>query len=126
VRREDVLRTYGMRSLTIYVLMSATAAGLFFLSMWESHRLIARMKRLELGEVTRQLTAAHAALRSAMAADEPNTTTLAAAAASWAVLEKRLRAISEWPFNTATLRNLAAALLAPVAAAAFRAYVELR
>ncbi len=123
---EDVLRTYGLRSLTIYGLMSATATGLFFLGVWDSHRLIGRMKQLELSDVTRRLAAAHAALRSAMAADEPNTTTLAAAVATWALLEQRLRAISEWPFNTATLRNLAAALLAPAAAAAFRAYVELR
>jgi len=63
------------------------------------------MKQLELSDVTRRLAAAHAALRSALAADEPNTTALAAAVASWAVLEQRLRAMSEWPFNTATLRN---------------------
>ncbi len=65
---EDVLRTYGLRSLTIYGLMSATTTGLFFLGVWGSHRLIGRMKQLELSDVTRRLAAAHAALRSAMAA----------------------------------------------------------
>jgi hypothetical protein len=123
---EDVLRSYGLRSLTIYALMSAAAASLFFLAVWESHRLLTRMKRLELAEVTGRLSAAHAGLRSALAINEPNVAALAAAVATWASLQQRIRDVSEWPFNTATLRNLGAALLAPAAAAALRAYFELR
>jgi hypothetical protein len=123
---ETVLRSYGVRSLTIYLLMSATATGLFFLAVWESHRVLSRMKQLELSEVTSRLTAAHAGLRSALATNDPNVSALAADVATWASLRQRIRDVSDWPFNTTTLRNLGAALLAPAGAAALRAYFDLR
>jgi hypothetical protein len=123
---EDVLRSYGVRSLTIYALMSATATSLFFLAVWESHRVLTRMKRLELAEVTSQLSVAHARLRRALATNDANIGALAADVATWASLRQRIRDVSDWPFNTTTLRNLGAALLAPAGAAALRAYVDLR
>jgi hypothetical protein len=123
---EDVLRSYGVRSLTIYVLMSATATSLFFLAVWESHRVLTRMKRLELAEVTGRLSSAHAGLRSALATNDANISALAADVATWASLRQRILDVSDWPFNTTTLRNLVAALLAPAGAAALRAYFDLR
>ena len=122
-----IFTEYWIPIVAIYLTMTLTTICLFFCAMWPSHRLIVTLKQRELDDVRRQLVETHSGLRANQAAGHvPSTTESVASAAAWITLERRLHEISEWPYNTAVLRNLAVTLLLPTAAAIARAYFGLR
>ncbi|MFC1919344.1 hypothetical protein ACFLWX_00925 [Chloroflexota bacterium] len=95
------------------VLVLATVV-IFFLSMWSTHRAMARIKAHELALTREHLADAIRKLRNWVAQGLiQETEGTSSAIAAWVAYERRIKEASEWPFNAAILRRLAASILVP-------------
>jgi len=100
----------GIRLAVAYVAILIIATGLFFYVMWDSHIVIRTLKQKELARVRKLLAEAYG---------EGLTASVTAGLA----LERRLVEVSEWPYDTRTLRSLVVSFLLPAAAAASRFFL---
>jgi uncharacterized membrane protein len=86
---------------------------IFFLSMGNTHRVLAREKKHALQVVAQKVHQASSVLRSRIA----NGEVLGEIAVEYTALvayEARLRAASTWPYNTAMLRTLSFTIIVPL------------
>lgn len=86
---------------------------IFFLSMGNTHRVLAHEKKCVLQVVTQKIHKAHSLLRSRIMNDE----TLGDVAGEYTALvayEARVKAASTWPYNTAMLRTLSFTIVVPL------------
>jgi len=100
----------GIRLAVAYVAIVIIATGLFFYVMWDSHMVIRTLKQKELARVRKLLAEAYG---------EGLTASVTAGLA----LERRMVEVSEWPYDTRTLRSLVVSFLLPAAAAASRFFL---
>ena len=99
-----------LRLVIAYVAVLIIATALFFYVMWDSHLVIRALKQRELARVRKLLAEAYA-------------DGLTASANAGLALEQRLSEVSEWPYDTRTLRSVIVSFLAPAIAAASRFFV---
>jgi hypothetical protein len=109
--RESLLMWQGI---TIYAVLLAATVLLFFMSMWSTHKAMARAKRRELELAQEHLTAAYRELKervtqNRMEGVEKLYTTLTA----WSTYERQSKEAPTWPFNASIIRRLAASGLLP-------------
>jgi len=107
----------------IYVLLALVTVLVFFLSMRDTHRVLAAEKKRELEAVQRNILLACRTLMKRFAANE-NTGTLAAEINALVTYEERLQATRTWPYNTAMLRTLFFFVIPPAGAALARVVFE--
>ncbi len=93
-----------------YVAILIMATALFFYVMWDSHIAIRTLKQKELARVRKLLTEAY-------------TDGLTASVTAGLALERRIADVSEWPYDTRTLRSLVVSFLLPAVAAASRLFL---
>jgi hypothetical protein len=89
---------------------------IFFLSMRDTHRVLAQEKRRELKAVSRDIVLASRALMKRRAAQE-SIGTLAAEINALVSYEERLQEARTWPYNTGMLRTLLFSVILPACAA---------
>jgi hypothetical protein len=99
-----------VRLVIAYAAILIIATALFFYVLWDSHVAIRALKQKELARVRALLAEAYT---------EGLTTSVTAGLA----LEHRIADVSEWPYDTRTLRSLVVSLLLPAIAAASRFFV---
>jgi len=102
------------QSITIYSILVGVTVLLFFLSMWNTHNVMAGAKRREhdlaqnhLEEVTRELREA------AIHGRQEEMDRLYSAVAAWGIYERRVREAPEWPYNASILRRFSVSVLIP-------------
>ena len=93
-----------------YVAILIMATALFFYVMWDSHIAIRTLKQKELARVRTLLTEAY-------------TDGLTASVTAGLALERRIADVSEWPYDTRTLRSLVVSFMLPAVAAASRLFL---
>jgi len=96
----------------IYVLLALVTVLVFFLSMRDTHRVLAAEKKRELEAVQRNILLACRTLMKRFAANE-NAGTLAAEINALVAYEERLQATRTWPYDTAMLRTLFFSVILP-------------
>ncbi len=89
---------------------------IFFLSMRDTHRVLAQEKRRELGAVSRDIVLASRTLMKRRAAQE-SIGTLAAEINALVAYEQRVKEARTWPYNTGMLRTLVFSVILPACAA---------
>jgi hypothetical protein len=99
-----------VRLVIAYVAMVVIATALFFYVMWDSHIAIRALKQTELARVRALLAEAY-------------TEGLTMSVTAGLALEHRIGEVSEWPYDTRTLRSLVVSFLLPAIAAASRFFV---
>jgi len=99
-----------IRLAVAYASILVIATALFFYVMWDSHIAIRALKQTELARVRTLLAEAYA---------DGLTMSVTAGLA----LEHRIGEVSEWPYDTRTLRSLVVSFLLPAIAAASRFFV---
>jgi hypothetical protein len=102
------------QSITIYAVLLGATVLLFFMSLWSTHKAMARAKKLELELAQKHLTAAYRELKERVTQDrmegvEKLYTTLTA----WSTYERQSKEASTWPFNASIIRRLAVSGLLP-------------
>ncbi|TMC00391.1 MAG: hypothetical protein E6J35_12330 [Chloroflexi bacterium] len=93
-----------------YVAILIIATALFFYVMWDSHIAIRTLKQKELARVRTLLAEAY-------------TEGLTMSVTAGLALERRITDVSEWPYDTRTLRSLVVSFLLPAVAAASRFFL---
>ena len=100
--------------ITIYAVLLGATVLLFFMSLWSTHKAMARAKRREMELAQKHLTAAYHELKervteNRMEGVEKLYTTLTA----WSTYEKQSKEAPTWPFNAGIIRRLAVSGLLP-------------
>ncbi len=109
--RESLLTWQGI---TIYAVLLGATVLLFFMSLWSTHKAMARAKSGELALAQKHLTAAYRELKERVTQDrmegaEKLYTTLTA----WSTYERQSKEAPTWPFNASIIRRLAVSGLLP-------------
>jgi hypothetical protein len=103
------------QAITIYSVLVLATIFIFFLTMWNVHKVLARIKRDELGIVHDQLVLASRKLKNKVSEGQQHRVgQLSQAVAGWAAYEGTVREAKEWPFSAAIIRRLFASILAPI------------
>jgi hypothetical protein len=111
--QEDLLR---WNNIIVWVILVCFTVLLFFLSMWSTHRTMAKAKRRELDLVQQYLKIASNELKErAVDGSLKETEELASTITAWINYERRIKEVQEWPFNAGILRRLMASTLVPIA-----------
>ena len=111
------------QNFVIYIPLWLAPILIFFLSMLDTHRVLATAKNRELAVVAGHLRAAYRGLLERISAGE-STEAIAAQVNALAVYEERLNAVSAWPYNTTMLRTLFVSVLIPGGAALARVFSD--
>lgn len=102
------------QNITIYAVLVLATLLIFFFSMWNTHRTMAKTKHNELSLVKTRLEGAiHKLKDSTIHESNDDNGSLHSAVAAWGIYESRVREAREWPFNADILRRLAASILVP-------------
>ena len=102
-----LLNVFALALIVGVVLLSIVA---FFLNLRDTHRVMAEAKQNELKIVREKMSAAFGELKTHGTIANPEILP------SWLAYEKRLEQVSEWPFNTDTIRSLVVSVFVPMAA----------
>ena len=101
---------------TGYIIMVMISALIFFLSMRQTHRVLAAAKKRELEPVQQQIIRGSRELMRRI--DESQATEgLAAEINALTIYEQRIQATRTWPYNTTMLRTLFVSVLIPLGSA---------
>jgi hypothetical protein len=119
---QELLR---IESIVIYGSVILVAVLVFFLGMVSTHRVMAEAKERELAIVRRNLSAAYGEWKERHANGQTrDMEALSHAITAGLAYERRIEEAPEWPYTTATLRNLAVSILLPVLAWIAQVIVE--
>jgi hypothetical protein len=114
-----------IKSIIIYGSIILVAVLVFFLGMVSTHRVMAEAKERELAIVRRNLSAGYGEWKVRDANGQMHDMeALSYAITAGLAYEKRIEDAPEWPYTTATLRNLAVSILLPVLAWISQVIVE--
>jgi len=101
-------------TITIYSVLVLATIQIFFISMWNIHGMLIRVKRDELNFVRDQLESASKKLKNKVSEGQQyRLEHLSLAVAGWAAYERKVQTTQEWPFNATIVRRLFASVLAP-------------
>jgi hypothetical protein len=102
-------------NLLVYLALAIVAVLVFFLSMRNTHRILAAIKKSETTMVQRKISSI---FHSVAAASEPEAkiTDVSTELNIWLRYEERLKVARTWPYNTAMLRTLFLSVLLPAIA----------
>jgi hypothetical protein len=114
---------YDWRNWVMYVILALVSVLLFFLSMRDTHRVLAAAKKRELDAVQGQILRSCRALLERLDAGE-EAGSLSAEINALVAYEKRVEATGTWPYNVAMLRTLFVSVIIPAGAAGMRAIFE--
>jgi hypothetical protein len=114
---------YDWRNWILYAILALVSVLIFFLSMRDTHRVLATEKKRELDAVQAHILTACRALVQRLEAGE-DTGRLGAEINGLAAYEKRVQAARTWPYNTTMLRTLFVSVVIPAGAAAAQAIFE--
>jgi hypothetical protein len=106
--------TFEMGSLIVYGFLVVVSALVFFLSMRQTHRVLAAAKQQELHRAQSNIITAYRSLEG-MPVGSPDISSLSAKLDLWQAYERRLKGVSTWPYNLGMLRTFAVSVLTPVA-----------
>jgi hypothetical protein len=102
------------QTITIYSVLVLATILIFFISMWNVHKILARIKRNELNIARNQLMLASRELKNMVSESQQyKVGQLSLAVAGWAAYESKVREVPEWPYSTKIIRRLFASVLAP-------------
>jgi hypothetical protein len=102
------------QTITVYSVLILATIFIFFVSMWNVHKILVRIKRSELNFARDQLAFYSRKLKSRVSESQQyKAGQLSLAVAGWAAYESKVREAQEWPFSTAIIRRLFASVLAP-------------
>lgn len=109
--QEDLLE---WQAITVYSVLVLATILIFYMSMWNVHKILARIKKNEMNIVHNQLVIASRKLKSeVLEGQQHKVGQLSQAVAGWAAYEGTIRKAKEWPFSAAIIRRLFASVLAP-------------
>jgi hypothetical protein len=114
---------YDWRNWILYGILALVSVLIFFLSMRDTHRVLATEKKRELDAVQAHILTACRALVQRLDAGE-DTGRLGAEINGLVAYEKRVQAARTWPYNTTMLRTLFVSVVIPAGAAAAQAIFE--
>lgn len=102
------------QTITIYSVLVIATILLFFMSMWNVHKILTRVKANEMQIAKEQLTLASRQLKDQISTKQKRETgQLSIITAGWASYVKMVQETPEWPFNAMIIRRLFASILAP-------------
>jgi len=100
--------------ITIYAVLLGATVLLFFMSMWSTHKAMARAKKRELGLAQKHLTAAYRELKERVNQNQmKGVEKLYATLTAWSTYERQSKEAPTWPFNASIIRRLAVSGLLP-------------
>jgi hypothetical protein len=106
-------------SFLAYLFFACVAMVVFFLSMRDTHRVLADAKQRELDLAQTRISQAYQALKHEAQGGEA-IQTIAIEMDAWIACKGRVSKARTWPYNTEILRNLLISTLMPVGVAALR------
>jgi hypothetical protein len=102
------------QTITIYAVLVVATILIFFMSMWNIHRILTRVKKNEMEIARTQLALYSRQLKDKISETQKGETgQLSIITAGWASYLKMVQETPEWPFNAAIIRRLFASILAP-------------
>jgi hypothetical protein len=107
----------------IFIVMVFVPVLIFFLSMRDTHRVLAAEKKRELASVQKRVVRSSRLLLETTETSQ-DAGMLGAEVNALVAYEKRLLAASTWPYDTAMLRTLVFSVIIPGGAALARAVSE--
>lgn len=111
--------------ISVYVVLILVSVLVFFLTLINTHNVMAEAKRRELTLVRERISRAYQKLRQQTDEDQlQNMEALSDSITAWLAYEKRIVQAPEWPYTTDILRNLVMSILLPVAAWVTQIVVE--
>lgn len=112
-------------SIILYSSLILVSVLVFFVTMNDTHQVMAETKECELRQIRRNLSAAYRELKERAAEGRlQDMEALSDSITAWLSYEKRIEEAPEWPYTTDTLRNLLVSTLLPVVAWASQVIVE--
>ncbi len=109
--QEDLLL---WKNITVWIILVCFAVLIFFLSMLSTHSAIAKVKRRELDTVQKYLkVVSHELKVRAEDGTLKGTEELSSNVTAWLNYERRIKEISEWPYNASIIRRLVASTVVP-------------
>jgi hypothetical protein len=103
------------QSVVIYSVLVLATIIIFYISMWNVHNIMARVKRYELEVAQKYMAEMSRKLKEWTTKGQlQGMEELSSAVAGWAAYERRVKEAQEWPFNAGIIRRLFASVLAPV------------
>jgi hypothetical protein len=114
---------YDWRNWILYGVLALVSVVIFFLSMRDTHRVLATEKQRELDAVQGHILSACRALVQCFEAGE-DTGNLGAEINGLVEYEKRVQVTRTWPYNTTMLRTLFVSVIIPAGAAAVQGIFE--
>jgi hypothetical protein len=114
---------YDWRNWILYGILAVVSVVIFFLSMRDTHRVLATEKQRELDAVQGHILSACRALVQRFEAGE-DTGNLGAEINGLVEYEKRVQVTRTWPYNTTMLRTLFVSVIIPAGAAAVQGIFE--
>jgi hypothetical protein len=110
--KEDLLM---WNNIMVWAILVGVAVLLFFLSVWRTHRSMALAKASELDWAQSHLIAATSELKEReKTGNHKGLQDLISNVNVWMNYERRIKEISDWPYNAGIIGRLAASVLAPV------------
>ena len=100
--------------MVIYGILAAISALIFFVSMRQTHGVLAAAKSKELQRVESNIVAAYRSLEE-IPVGGPDISSLSAKLGLWQEYERRLKGVRTWPYNLGMLRTLVLSVFTPVA-----------
>ena len=102
------------QTIVIYAILVGTAVVVFFVSMWSTHRAIAKIKNNEFSIVRKQYIDACRKLKQNINGDkQENNAGLHYEVAAWGLYERRIREVKEWPINAGIVGRLVLSIVSP-------------
>jgi hypothetical protein len=105
---------FGTVDLIVYGALAAIAALIFFLSMRQTHRVLAEAKDREQQAVQRHIVDAYRSLEG-LPTGSPDIASVSQKLDLWQAYERRLKGVRTWPYNLGMLRTLVLSVFTPVA-----------
>lgn len=109
--QEDLL---SWKNIVVWAVVICFAVLVFFLSLWNTHRTITKVKRRELDFIQEYLkTASHELKGLAKKGNVTGTEELSLTISAWLSYERRIKEVSEWPYDAGIIRRLVASTIVP-------------
>jgi hypothetical protein len=109
--QEDLLM---WKNIAVWIILVCFAVIIFFLSMWNTHSTITRVKRRELDLVQKYLKTASDELKErAEDGSLKGSEELSSTITAWLNYERRVKEVPEWPYTASIIRRLAASTVVP-------------
>jgi len=102
------------KNIIVWIALVCFAVLIFLVSMWSTHSTITKVKRRELDLVQKYLQAtSHELKELSKDGNLKRTEEFSSTVSAWLNYEKRIKEVSEWPYNANIIRRLVASTIVP-------------